>query len=566
MFADEQGLTNGPDLIIPSKAILEGGMPKRIRKVPKKELKNRTEKIPADEIQKMLDRMSKSGRPKERKFRKSETRGQSAQKVRKSQNGIAANRIRKPANGHASNGVVRGVKPKNGNGRVIRQERAGGGSSGSHHPKKKWSSAKKVGITLMALLIAFITGAIGVLASNLFGRVQAVRPDTDVFDADQLYISSELQFDETGFLNIALFGLDTRKDDPDLGIRADTIMIASLNRETREVKLVSVFRDTIMQFDDGTFNKANAAYTYGGPQGAVSMLNRNLDLNIQHYVTVEFEGMVRVIDALGGVPIDVQQEEIYYINSFASDIIRNTGIDTWAVTTPGLQMLTGTQATAYARIRNVGNSDFQRAERQRTVFSEMANKAHEADVETIIEIVNEVFGMIETNFTLPEMVAYARQVNQYHIGETTGFPFYLTTQMFLDAGDSVIPTTLASNVTLLHEFLFGTVNHMPSSMVQGISSDIAYLSETTEGSAIDHESEGWQYVDPPIYNDFAPEDDNSWNSDFNSDDPWMPPPEEDGGNWGNDGDGEIGGGEVQPEHPPESGPPMTDGSGSDGGL
>ena len=92
---------------------------------------------------------------------------------------------------------------------------------------------------------------------------------------------------QTGYTNVALFGLDSRENDLGKGNRSDTIIIASLNNDTKEVKLVSIYRDTLLELDDGSYNKANSAYSFGGPEGAVSLINRNLDMNIEKYVTVK---------------------------------------------------------------------------------------------------------------------------------------------------------------------------------------------------------------------------------------------------------------------------------------
>ena len=154
---------------------------------------------------------------------------------------------------------------------------------------------------------------------------------------------------------------------------------------------------------------------------AVAMLNRNFDLNIQHYVTVDFSALVDVIDALGGVPIDVKEEEIPYINGYACEIIENTGVDTWAVTEPGLQNLTGVQATAYARIRAIGD-DYQRASRQREVLAQIAVKAQQASLSTLNKIIDRVFSKVKTNFSMTEILAYAKDVKKYYLAESTGFP------------------------------------------------------------------------------------------------------------------------------------------------
>ena len=330
-----------------------------------------------------------------------------------------------------------------------------------------WSLGKKIAsIAGGTFLIVAAAGAV-LLASKL------AKIDTVKLDADKLNISEEARERGTGYLNVALFGVDSRDNELGEGTRSDTIMIASLNRETLEVKISSVYRDTLLQQSDGTLNKANAAYAYGGPEGAVAMLNENLDMDIEHYVTVNFNALIDVIDAVGGVEIDVQQEEISYINGYATEIIKVTGKDSMGVMEPGLQTLNGVQATAYSRIRYTAGDDFKRAERQREVLTKVIEKLQGASLSQINKIIDKVFPEVSTNFTLTEILDYALDAFDYKLGETTGFPFDKSTDTLNNIGSVVIPVTLESNVQQLHEFFFGTEDgYTPSSTVSTISGNI----------------------------------------------------------------------------------------------
>ena len=118
-------------------------------------------------------------------------------------------------------------------------------------------------------------------------------------------------YQDTGdYTNIALFGLDSREGELEKGARSDSIIIASINNKTKEVKLLSVYRDTLLKQDDDTYDKANSAYFYGGPEAAIALLNRNLDLDIKKYISVNFNALSDIIDALGGLEIDVTEEEV----------------------------------------------------------------------------------------------------------------------------------------------------------------------------------------------------------------------------------------------------------------
>ena len=331
-----------------------------------------------------------------------------------------------------------------------------------------WSLGKKIAsIVGGTFLVVAAAGAV-LLASKL------AKIDTVELDADKLNISEEARERGTGYLNVALFGVDSRDAELGEGTRSDTIMIASLNRETLEVKISSVYRDTLLQQSDGTLNKANAAYAYGGPEGAVAMLNENLDMDIEHYVTVNFNALIDVIDAVGGVEIDVQQEETSYINGYATEIIKVTGKDSMGVMEPGLQTLNGVQATAYSRIRYTAGDDFKRAERQREVLTKVIEKLQGASLSQINKIIDKVFPEVSTNFTLTEILDYALDAFDYKLGETTGFPFDKSTDTLNNIGSVVIPVTLESNVQQLHEFFFGTEDgYTPSSTVSIISGNIA---------------------------------------------------------------------------------------------
>ncbi|MCI9421387.1 LCP family protein [Sporofaciens musculi] len=330
-----------------------------------------------------------------------------------------------------------------------------------------WSLGKKIGVIFggtVALVAA--TGAV-ILASKLSKIEKAP------INPMELSVSEEARERGTGYLNVALFGVDSRKSELGKGTRSDTIMIASLNRETLEVKISSVYRDTLLQQDDGSITKANAAYSYGGPEAAVAMLNKNLDMDIEHYVTVNFDALIDVVDEVGGIEIDVAEEEIPYICGYAIEIMKATGRVSAGVTEPGPQVLNGLQATAYARIRYTAGDDFKRAERQRMVLAKIVEKLQQASPAQLNKIIDKVFPQVATNFTMAEILDYAVDAFDYRLGETTGFPFDKTTDELVDIGSVVIPVTLESNVEQLHKFFYGDSEaYSVSSTVSSISDKI----------------------------------------------------------------------------------------------
>ncbi len=349
--------------------------------------------------------------------------------------------------------------------------------SSRRRKKGSLTTGKKVLVGFCVLLLIFVLAAIVGVAyiGNKMGKL-----NTGTLDLDKLSISDELEYDETGYLNVALFGLDSRATDESMGSRSDTIIIGSLNRKTKEVKMTSVYRDTLMKLDDGEYYKANAAYAYGEEEEAVAMLNRNLDMSITHYVTVDFSALVDVIDAVGGIDIDVTQEEIdgvngYSINGYIMEVMENTGKESPGVTEPGLQTLNGVQATAYARIRFTDGSDYKRTERQRLVLEKIAQKLQKSNLATLDKIIDKVFSKVKTNFTLTEILAYAKDVSKYKIGESKGFPFNVDSLDYKDQGSVVISTSALSDVQELHKFFFGEDGYTPTSTLTSICNELSSI-------------------------------------------------------------------------------------------
>ena len=253
--------------------------------------------------------------------------------------------------------------------------------------EKKWRSYEKrkkkkhpVRSFLLALLVVIValSGALLIYMRSLLQTVDSV----DLENALESSISPQVRQDRTmaGYQNIALFGVDSREQDLLSGDnRSDTIMICSVNKKTGETRLVSVYRDTLLNIGGGDYRKCNAAYAYGGPQQAVAMLNSNLDLNITDFVTIGFEGLAETIDALGGIDLEITEEEMEYMNSYMDDMYYEIGTEYEEVTDWGMQHLSGIQATAYCRIRYTEGDDFRRAERQRTVLMLTMEKAKKAN-------------------------------------------------------------------------------------------------------------------------------------------------------------------------------------------
>lgn len=346
--------------------------------------------------------------------------------------------------------------------------------------KRRMKKRKKVLLFVLEILVLAVLLVV-LYFTNILNKIDFENmTDTEAGINDDL--SSETAFAMEGYTNIALFGLDNRgSGDYDTG-NSDAILIASINNENKEVRLVSVYRDTYLSIGDGKYYKCNSAYERGGAKQAVQMLNSNLDLDIKDYVSVDWGALVETIDDLGGIDIEVTDEEVDKINEYTVEIVMMTGKDTTTLTESGMVHLDGTQATSYARIRKLAGDDYMRTARQRIVLQAMLEKAQKADIGTLNKVCNDVVDDISTTLTLKQMLILAKDVGSYKLVETTGFPFELTTAS-LDSGDTVVPVELENNVTELHQWLFNDADYSPSQTVQSISANIVKKSGVTLSNA-----------------------------------------------------------------------------------
>lgn len=394
---------------------------------------------------------------------------------------------------------------------------------------KMW---QRVLLIVACVLLCVIFGA----AVYVYAKWSMI--DTQDIKAEDIVINDEVKKNKEvdlgdGYKNVALFGVDSRDGNLGEGNRTDCIIVASLNNETKEIKMVSVYRDTLLDLSEGTYQKCNAAYSYGGPVLAINMLNMNLDLDIEDYVTVDFGAIADAIDLLGGVEIEVTEEELPYINQYIPETANSAGKSANYLSSAGLQKLDGTQATTYARIRSTAGGDFTRTERQRLVIEKMFEKAKTADLGTLNAIIDKVFPQVSTSFTLQEILMYATAYSEYTLTGNMGFPEDNYTDMLSGLGSVVVPDDLVSNVTKLHEFLFGTTGYTPSSTVQTVNSNIAATVSSAQSSSDTLYDDGSDsYYDDSYYDDGS--------ADYSGGDAYVPT--DPSGGAGTGGDSGTGGG------------------------
>lgn len=360
--------------------------------------------------------------------------------------------------------------------------KSGANRSGNSNPRvsaKKRARKKRTKIFIFAAEIVVLLVALvvlwGVLQGENVGKVN-IKEEELIMNMNESVKDNETL---KGYRNVALFGIDSTnggrsQNELEKATRSDTIMVASINMDTGEVKLVSVYRDTYLNLSNDTYTKCNSAYAKGGAEMAINMLNMNLDLNITDFVTVGFAGLKDTIDSLGGIYIDVDSAELEHINNYQYCMAEDMKIPYTEVTETGYQLLDGLQATAYCRIRYTAGNDFKRAERQREVLLAVAEKAKKADVGTLTKIATDVSKEVYTSFDLQEIIELLGGITNYSVVADEGFPqeSMRATGRIGSSGDCVVPVTLADNVKWLHEFLFNDANYEVSTELQTYSDKI----------------------------------------------------------------------------------------------
>ena len=279
---------------------------------------------------------------------------------------------------------------------------------------------------------------------------------------------------QKGYYTVAVFGVDSRDGNVGKGALSDVNMIVNVDRESGDIQLISIYRDMYSMIDeDGKFHKFNQAYVEGGPEQALETLNRNLDLDIKDYITVNWKAVIDAINILGGVDLEITDAEFKYMNSFIAKTVEATGVGSYELEHAGMNHLDGVQAVAYARLRLM-DTDFNRTERQRKVVSLAFDKAKNANFSTLYSILVAVLPQTATNVGMDNLIPFAKDISKYHLSETTGFPFDKDTKK-MHKRDYVVPITLKSNVIALHEMLYGKIpgySYTPSETLVKISNKI----------------------------------------------------------------------------------------------
>ncbi|URZ08138.1 Polyisoprenyl-teichoic acid--peptidoglycan teichoic acid transferase TagU [Clostridium felsineum] len=334
-------------------------------------------------------------------------------------------------------------------------------------PKKKFSFLKKFFLTVFILIVV-----VGVTAGGYFySKTSKMKKKVISKKPSDLGISQKTQtdlqkYDDT--INIALFGVD-RRQKTDIS-RSDSIMILTMDPTHKKLKISSIMRDTYVNVDGHGKTKITHAYAYGGPQLAIKTINENFNLNVKDYVTVDFYAFEKIIDKLNGVEIDVQPDEVNYLNSYIDEVSKYEKVKPNHVTASGKQLLDGRQAVAYSRIRYTAGGDFQRTERQRTVLMAVFNKMKAQGKGNMISMMDEMLPYTETSLGSLDIAKYGTKFLSLNIDsiDQERFPVDGYCSGITVDGVWYLNTDLAVTSDQMRKYIFDDVKPTPKTSLVNI--------------------------------------------------------------------------------------------------
>lgn len=337
----------------------------------------------------------------------------------------------------------------------------------SKKKQRKEGKSKKKSIIIFSIIGVLLASiiSVGLFINKIFGNIEKVEvkpEDLGITEIEKQKEEEEVTYgtfrSNERYINIALLGVDTRTLGAFDGTRADCIMMLSIDRENKTMKLASLARDTYANIEGYGMDKINHAYAFGGPTLMVKALNQNFNLNITDFAVVNFFGMAEIIDRLGGVELEVDEEEVQYINGYIDEISRIKGIEPQHISTPGTYNLTGIQAVAYSRIRYTDGGDFKRTERQREVLLKLAEKSNQVKIPDVVPIINQLSSNLMTTLSASDMTNLAVEIIKG--GYTSNMSQKLFPEAEYSGGDMIdgtyyYVTDLQQATDGIHEFFYG---------------------------------------------------------------------------------------------------------------
>lgn len=271
------------------------------------------------------------------------------------------------------------------------------------------TKGKKITVWILAIVLVIILGAVGGVyfyGNHLFNKLEKVEIDKDNIGITE-EVEEKLSQYSNSIINIALFGVDAVEGGAG---RSDSIMIATIDTVNKKLKLTSIMRDSYVAIDGHGNDKINHAYAFGGPQLAIKTLNENFDLNIEDFASVNFETLPKIIDKVGGIELDIDADELKYINSYIANLNNINGTNEPSIASAGLQHVSGTQALAFCRIRYTSGGDYKRTERHREVLTKILEKIKTLPATSYPSLLSDILPMVNTSLDYSEILELGTEV------------------------------------------------------------------------------------------------------------------------------------------------------------
>lgn len=318
--------------------------------------------------------------------------------------------------------------------------------------KRKISTGKKIalGISIFFLAIFLTAGGYYLHIYKSIYVSDHKNPYGKDMDFSDLDIAEPLYEEQEGITNILLIGIDAREAEE--ASRSDSMIILTIDSNNEKVKLTSIMRDSYVDIPKYRRRKINAAFSLGGPQLLMKTIEANFRIRLDKYIVVDFHGFENIIDAVGGIEVDVEEHERRELNKFIGE---TREVKSPPLTRTGYQKLDGQQALAYSRIRK-SDSDYRRTERQREVLGILANKLLKTSVVNYPKVMNSILDCVTTNIKPSMLLNYAYTVSKFKNMKIEQLQMPMTELSWggMYKGEWVLLLDTEQNAAVMNDFIF----------------------------------------------------------------------------------------------------------------
>lgn len=369
--------------------------------------------------------------------------------------------------------------------------------------KKKKNLGFKIflGVLVVLLIAAVGAGAVAYKGYKYFDEKVSTMDQVET-NYDDFGVDPSVKKDLAKYRNIALLGVDARLDEDKKYTRTDAIIVVTVNTENGDIKLTSVMRDSYLQIQDSEnhdiLDKITHANVFGGPINTCRALNKSLDLNISEFVVLDWKTVADTVDALGGINMNVKENEISDLNRWGPETAKNTGRKSYTpIEHAGKQKIDGVQAATYCRIRKNSGGDPGRTQRMRKVVISTINKIT-SNPKLVLNLANDVFPSVTTNINTKQLLSLAPIALDFELKDNYVYPFdYAGVKLGESALWYAVPTTLDENCVLLHDILFDQKEYKPTKQCMDLSK--ITQDETNISLGTEMNSTGDEQRDKEIY-------------------------------------------------------------------